>query len=129
MGLFKEQRQCRHGISIKPNGSLLGAVDGGNTDLRFATPVESRGDVGLNDDLRKLGGVNTTDYTIGHKRLGKDERVSADSVESFLIGEQELEDGEFMTGHDGFVPCDVVGRKRSRTTSGSENNRRKKWWA
>jgi hypothetical protein len=57
-----------------------------------------------------LPGPDTSDHFNGTRFEG--EVISFDNAAAYDEGKSEYEDGKRITGEDGVVPCDLVGRPR-----------------
>jgi hypothetical protein len=115
------------------NVHRLNAVDGGSGTrvheqrkrgiLSLLKSIFSSGDDDL--DSAELTRPVKLDQYSGKSRFEEGEALPLDVINGYVEGNADYESGKEMTGQDGLVPCDLVGRPRS-TKHTRRGNRR--WW-
>jgi hypothetical protein len=114
------------GVVHQGDPGLQGRVSGSDQDPRhikrraeiLSQMAGSNAEEQPSDDIQ----ADTTDHYRGARFSGS--VISLDNAAAFDEGVSDFAAGKDMTGHDGVLPCDVVGRPRD---PGIGVSRKKKW--
>ncbi|OGM20378.1 hypothetical protein A2714_00910 [Candidatus Woesebacteria bacterium RIFCSPHIGHO2_01_FULL_38_9] len=108
MSIVDRSVEAGCGITRKPNGALVGAVDGGQgTQFHLDRMEEVLDQVAPG---RGLADGDRTDNFAGDRFA--DDQLSLDNAGAYEEGLSDYRAGEDITGHEGVVPCDLTGRPR-----------------